>query len=137
MIVVTGAAGFIASCLVTRLNAANFNDIVVVDNFNEERKLANLKGKHLREYVDREEFFEWLDANHEQVEFIFHLGARTDTTEQNRDVLNVLNLDYSKKMWQACVRYQLPLVYASSAATYGSGTLATLMRMPSYLYFAP
>ncbi|TGE10561.1 ADP-glyceromanno-heptose 6-epimerase [Hymenobacter fodinae] len=123
MIVVTGAAGFIASCLVTRLNAANFNDIVVVDNFNEERKLANLKGKHLREYVDREGFFEWLDTNHEQVEFIFHLGARTDTTEQNRDILNVLNLEYSKKMWQACCQYQLPLVYASSAATYGSGTL--------------
>ncbi|MET4106392.1 ADP-glyceromanno-heptose 6-epimerase [Hymenobacter sp. UYP22] len=123
MIVVTGAAGFIASCLVTRLNAANFDDIVVVDNFTAERKLANLKGKHLREYVDREEFFEWLEQHHEQVEFIFHLGARTDTTEQNRDVLNVLNLEYSQKMWQACCRYQLPLVYASSAATYGSGSL--------------
>ena len=123
MIVVTGAAGFIASCLVTRLNAANFNDIVVVDNFAVERKLANLAGKHLREYVDRNEFFEWLDVNHEEVEFIFHLGARTDTTEQDRAVLDLLNLNYSKQMWQACVRYQLPLVYASSAATYGSGTL--------------
>ncbi|MGY2131843.1 ADP-glyceromanno-heptose 6-epimerase [Hymenobacter sp. HD11105] len=123
MIVVTGAAGFIASCLVTRLNAANFNDIVVVDNFTVERKLANLKGKRLREYVDRNEFFEWLDTNHEQVEFIFHLGARTDTTEKSREVLDLLNLEYSKKMWQACCQYQLPLVYASSAATYGSGTL--------------
>lgn len=123
MIVVTGAAGFIASGLVTRLNAANFNDIVVVDNFAVERKLINLKGKRLREYVDRNEFFEWLAANHEQVEFIFHLGARTDTTEQNRDVLDLLNLEYSKQMWLACCQYQLPLVYASSAATYGSGTL--------------
>ncbi|MBG8555287.1 ADP-glyceromanno-heptose 6-epimerase [Hymenobacter guriensis] len=123
MIVVTGAAGFIASCLVTRLNAANFNDVVVVDNFSVERKLANLQGKRLREYVDRGEFFDWLDVNHEQVEFIFHLGARTDTTEQDHAVLDLLNLDYSKQMWQACVRYQLPLVYASSAATYGSGTL--------------
>ena len=123
MIVVTGAAGFIASCLVTRLNAANFNDIVVVDNFAVERKLANLKGKHLREYVDRTEFFDWLDTNHEQVEFIFHLGARTDTAEQDKAVFDLLNLEYSKKMWQACCRYQLPLVYASSAATYGSGTL--------------
>lgn len=123
MIVVTGAAGFIASCLVTRLNAANFNDIVVVDNFAVERKLANLKGKRLREYVDRNDFFEWLDTNHEQVEFIFHLGARTDTTEKSREVLELLNLEYSKKVWQACCQYQLPLVYASSAATYGSGTL--------------
>ena len=121
MIVVTGAAGFIASCLVTRLNAANFNDLVVVDNFSVERKLANLSGKHLAQYVDRNEFFDWLDANYEQVEFIFHLGARTDTTEQSRSVLDLLNLDYSKQMWQACCRYQLPLVYASSAATYGLG----------------
>ncbi|AII53104.1 ADP-glyceromanno-heptose 6-epimerase [Hymenobacter sp. APR13] len=123
MIVVTGAAGFIASCLVTRLNAAKFNDIVVVDNFAVERKLANLTGKHLREYVDRNEFFDWLDVHHADVEFVFHLGARTDTTEQDRAVLDLLNLDYSKRMWQACVQYQLPLVYASSAATYGSGTL--------------
>ncbi|MCC2547193.1 ADP-glyceromanno-heptose 6-epimerase [Hymenobacter sp. BT175] len=123
MIVVTGAAGFIASGLVTRLNAANFNDIVVVDNFTVERKLANLKGKRLREYVDRNEFFDWLDQHHEEVEFIFHLGARTDTTEKSVEIFNLLNLDYSKQMWQACCRYQLPLVYASSAATYGSGSL--------------
>ena len=123
MIVVTGAAGFIASCLVSRLNAANFNDIVVVDNFAVEKKLPNIHGKKLREYVDREEFFEWLDAHHEQVEFIFHLGARTDTTEQDPAVFDLLNLNYSKQMWQACVRYQLPLVYASSGATYGDGRL--------------
>ncbi|QNE40106.1 ADP-glyceromanno-heptose 6-epimerase [Hymenobacter sp. NBH84] len=123
MIVVTGAAGFIASCLVTRLNAANFNDIVVVDNFAVEHKLPNLSGKRLKQYVDRNEFFDWLDENYEQVEFIFHLGARTDTTEQSRSVLDLLNLDYSKQMWQACCRYQLPLVYASSAATYGLGTV--------------
>jgi len=123
MIVVTGAAGFIASCLVTRLNAANFNDIVVVDNFAVEHKLPNLSGKRLTEYVDRNGFFDWLDEHHEQVEFIFHLGARTDTTEQSRSVLDLLNLDYSKQMWQACCRYQLPLVYASSAATYGLGTV--------------
>ncbi|NML66748.1 ADP-glyceromanno-heptose 6-epimerase [Hymenobacter sp. RP-2-7] len=123
MIVVTGAAGFIASCLVTRLNAANFNDIVVVDNFAVEKKLPNIRGKKLREYVDREEFFTWLDQHHEQVEFIFHLGARTDTTEQDPAVFDLLNLNYSKQMWQACVRYQLPLVYASSGATYGDGRL--------------
>ncbi|TGE23139.1 ADP-glyceromanno-heptose 6-epimerase [Hymenobacter metallicola] len=123
MIVVTGAAGFIASCLVTRLNAANFNDIVVVDNFAVERKLINLKGKRLREYVDRNEFFDWLDKNHEEVEFIFHLGARTDTTEQDKAIFDLLNVEYSQKMWRACCQYQLPLVYASSAATYGSGTL--------------
>ncbi|WP_151089261.1 ADP-glyceromanno-heptose 6-epimerase [Hymenobacter baengnokdamensis] len=123
MIVVTGAAGFIASCLVSRLNAANFNDIVVVDNFAVEKKLPNIRGKKLREYVDREAFFPWLDAHHEQVEFVFHLGARTDTTEQDPAIFDLLNLNYSKQMWEACVRYNLPLVYASSGATYGDGRL--------------
>jgi ADP-L-glycero-D-manno-heptose 6-epimerase len=123
MIVVTGAAGFIASCLVTRLNEANFNDIVVVDNFSIAKKENNLKGKRIKEYVDRMEFFGWLEKNYEEVEFIFHLGARTDTTEFNKDVFDLLNLNYSKQMWNACCEYQIPLVYASSAATYGSGKL--------------
>ncbi|MBK0402323.1 ADP-glyceromanno-heptose 6-epimerase [Adhaeribacter sp. BT258] len=123
MIVVTGAAGFIASCLVTRLNEANFNDIVVVDNFSIAKKENNLKGKKIKEYVDRMEFFSWLEKNYEEVEFIFHLGARTDTTEFNKDIFDLLNLNYSKQMWNACCEYQIPLVYASSAATYGSGKL--------------
>ncbi|RDV13146.1 ADP-glyceromanno-heptose 6-epimerase [Pontibacter diazotrophicus] len=123
MIIVTGAAGFIASCLVSRLNQANFNDIVVVDNFSISKKERNLQGKKIKEFVDRDGFFEWLDENYEEVEFIFHLGARTDTTEFNKDVFDLLNLDYSKKVWNACCEYQIPLVYASSAATYGAGAL--------------
>jgi len=123
MIVVTGAAGFIASCLVSRLNQANFNDIVVVDNFSVAKKQSNLQRKKIKEFVDRDTFFEWLDDNYEEVEFIFHLGARTDTTEFNKDVFDLLNLNYSKKVWNACCEYQIPLVYASSAATYGAGAL--------------
>lgn len=123
MIVVTGAAGFIASCLVSRLNAANFNDIVVVDNFSVAKKENNLKGKKIKEFIDRDNLFDWLDEHYEEVEFIFHLGARTDTTEFNKDVFDLLNLNYSKKVWNACCEYQIPLVYASSAATYGAGML--------------
>ncbi|MFD3002281.1 ADP-glyceromanno-heptose 6-epimerase [Pontibacter toksunensis] len=123
MIVVTGAAGFISSCLVSRLNQANFNNIVVVDNFSVAKKERNLQGKKIKEFVDRDGFFEWLDENYEEVEFIFHLGARTDTTEFNKDVFDLLNLNYSKKVWNACCEYQIPLVYASSAATYGAGAL--------------
>lgn len=123
MIIVTGAAGFIASCLVSRLNAANFNDIVVVDNFSVAKKENNLKGKKIKEFVDRDNLFNWLEENYEEVEFFFHLGARTDTTEFNKDVFDLLNLNYSKKVWNACCEYQIPLVYASSAATYGAGVL--------------
>jgi ADP-L-glycero-D-manno-heptose 6-epimerase len=66
-------------------------------------------------------FFEWIAENFEQLEFIFHIGARTDTTEFDRSVFDTLNTGYSKKIWKCCIDYQLPLIYASSAATYGMG----------------
>ena len=121
MIVVTGAAGFIASCLIHKLNAEGFKDIIAVDKFDVPSKERNLEGKSIKEKVERVDFFEWLPKNADQVEFIFHLGARTDTSEFDYDLLTELNLDYSKQMWRACIDYQIPLVYASSAATYGSG----------------
>ncbi len=121
MIIVTGAAGFIASNLVSKLNAEGYKDLVLVDNFSNPEKNKNLENKIFSEKVDRENFIEWLDANHKFVQIIFHLGARTDTTEFDVAVFDKLNLNYSKAVWQACVRYGLPLVYASSAATYGMG----------------
>lgn len=121
MIVVTGAAGFIGSCLISKLNSQNFNHIVAVDDFSNQAKNKNLEGKKIIEKVDREDFFSWLDLHGDTIEFIFHIGARTDTTEFDWNIFLKLNLNYSQKMWQKCIKYQIPLVYASSAATYGMG----------------
>jgi len=121
MIVVTGAAGFIASCLISKLNSEGYNDIIAVDKFDVPSKEKNLLGKKIKEKVERLVFFEWLKDNGKGVEFIFHLGARTDTAEFDYELLTALNLDYTKRVWQACIDFQIPLVYASSAATYGSG----------------
>ncbi|MBI1267963.1 MAG: ADP-glyceromanno-heptose 6-epimerase [Cryomorphaceae bacterium] len=123
MIVITGAAGFIASCLAAKLNEEGYYDLVLVDDFSHESKKINYTDKRFSALVDRNDFFTWLAANEDQVQFIFHLGARTDTTEFDKSIFDRLNLDYSKQMWNACVQYGLPLVYASSAATYGDGAL--------------
>lgn len=123
MIVVTGAAGFIGSCLISKLNQEGFSFIVAVDDFSKMEKLNNLKNKSIQEQVERSEFFTWLDKNKDEVEFIFHIGARTDTTEFDYAIFEELNINYSKEIWNRCVEYQIPLVYASSAATYGLGEL--------------
>jgi len=121
MIIITGAAGFIGSCLVSKLNEEKYFDLVLVDDFSDEEKLKNLEGKKYREKVHRDDFVNWLKENQRLVQFVFHIGARTDTTEFNKEVFDKLNLNYTKDVWNVCVEFGLPLVYASSAATYGLG----------------
>lgn len=123
MIAITGAAGFIGSCLLNKLNNKGINDIVIVDDFTNDKKNQNLKGKAYREKIDREYFFDWLKVNYSDIDFVFHIGARTDTTEFDMEVFKKLNINYSKQVWEFCAKHRIPLVYASSAATYGLGEL--------------
>jgi ADP-L-glycero-D-manno-heptose 6-epimerase len=121
MIIVTGAAGFIGSCLVGKLNSEGFKDIVIVDDFSDPEKMKNLEGKIYNLKIHRDDFIQWLKDNQRLVQFVFHIGARTDTTEFNREIFDRLNLNYTKEIWKVCVEFGLPFVYASSAATYGLG----------------
>jgi ADP-L-glycero-D-manno-heptose 6-epimerase len=121
MIIITGAAGFIGSCLVQKLNDEGYYDLVLVDNFSNENKKKNYETKRYSKKVEREVFADWLTENHLHVQFVFHIGARTDTTETDVELFNHLNLDYTKSIWNICTEFGLPLVYASSAATYGLG----------------
>lgn len=123
MIIVTGAAGFIASNLIKRLNTDGFKQIIAVDKFDNPEKNKNLEDLTILQKVERNDFFEWAYSQEQEIEFIFHLGARTDTSEFDRELLWSLNTDYSKKIWKLCIDKQIPLVYASSAATYGLGEL--------------
>ncbi len=122
-IIVTGAAGFIGSCMVGYLNSLGRENILAVDDFSRADKVPNLEGKQIAQRIHRDELFQWLDTHSPVIEVVFHLGARTDTTEFDYAVHERLNLRYSQSIWTYCVKNQVPLVYASSAATYGSGEL--------------
>ena len=121
MVVVTGAAGFIGSNLVSMLNSQGIQKIVLVDAFDNEVKNKNLLNKDYVARIHRDDFFTWLDLNHQEINFIFHLGARTNTAEFDKSIFDRLNLVYSINMFKACSRLGIPLIYASSAATYGLG----------------
>jgi len=120
-IIVTGAAGFIGSCMVSYLNQQGFENLILVDEFDDEEKELNLLHKKYLVRIEREAFFDWAQREKPAVDFVFHLGARTDTTEFNYAIHQHLNVEYSQKIWHYCTINNIPLVYASSAATYGEG----------------
>ena len=121
IIVVTGAAGFIGSCMVQFLNENGYENLIIVDDFGVEEKRTNWEAKKFINAVERQSLFEWLQTNNSTISCFIHLGARTDTTEFNYAIHEELNVEYSKNVWHYCVENNVPLIYASSAATYGAG----------------
>lgn len=124
MIVVTGAYGFIGSCLVTALNQRGLGrQIIVVDDFYKDRKEANLGKKIVREWIHRDIFLPWFEKMGKHVDVVFHMGARTDTALQDKDVFDRLNEEYTQSLWRICAENDVQFIYASSAAVYGDGAL--------------
>lgn len=121
MIVVTGVAGFIGSCMLRKLNYEKITNIVIVDDFSKTEKLNNYSNYSFSLKIDRKDFIQWFKENAGQIEGVYHLGARTDTTEFDWNIFVELNLQYTKNIWQICAENNIPMVYASSAATYGDG----------------
>ena len=121
MKVITGVAGFIGSCMLSRLNQEGIKDVVIVDDFSREDRKNNYKDKQYSLAIARDEFPLWLKDNADKVDFVVHLGARSDTTEKDWNVFLKLNLGYSQTLWKICADNNIPFIYASSAATYGDG----------------
>lgn len=121
MIIVTGGAGFIGSCVVRTLNDAGIEDIIIVDNVNSTDKWMNMRNKRYIKYVHKSKFLEDL-PRYEGVEAIIHMGAQSSTTEKNFDYLWNNNFEYTKALWNYCSEKQISFIYASSAATYGDGS---------------
>lgn len=121
MIIITGSAGFIGSVVVNCLNQNGKNDLILVDDFSKKNKEKNYINSNYSQLINRDIFIDWLKENHNEVDFIVHLGARTDTTEFDWSVFESLNVNYTKTLFSLCSDYSIPLIYASSAATYGNG----------------
>ena len=133
MLIITGAAGFIGSNILHGLNRRNYKDIVLVDDFSKSGKENNYGDKTFTSKVERSEFIDWIGENHRFIQFIFHLGARTDTTEFDQSVFDELNLGYSKKVWERCVEFGIPFV--TGAAVGVSGQAFTVLPKQSACYF--
>jgi ADP-L-glycero-D-manno-heptose 6-epimerase len=120
-IIVTGAAGFIGSCMVELLNEKGLTNLILVDDFGPEEKRKNWEPKKFESIVERQSLMTWLNTHQPELSAIIHLGARTDTTEFDYAIHEELNLEYSKMLWNYAVANKIPFIYASSAATYGAG----------------
>ena len=121
MIVITGGAGMIGSIIAWHLNTKlNRDDLVIVDHITHQAQWQNLVHRQYVEYLDKDQLFDYLDAN-DEVEAIIHMGAISATTETDFNKLVEANIHYSQDLWSWCAENEVPFFYASSAATYGNG----------------
>lgn len=126
--IVTGGAGFIGSCIVRTLNDMGYEDIVVVDNVGSTDKWKNIRSKHFCDYIHKDKFLSILPSLSD-ITHVIHMGACSSTTEKNFDYLYINNFEYSRQLWNYCAEQGISFLYASSAATYGDGSLGFSDRM--------
>ena len=127
MIVITGAAGFIGSHLCRKLNFHGIKNIILVDDFTQEKKRNNWENLEYADKIQREVFFHWAEKNVQHIDFIFHLGARTDYFSTDHDIFEALNVDFSQRIWSFASFNRIPLIYASS---YLTNTISHTSNLP-------
>ncbi len=124
MIVITGGAGFIGSAIAWRLNTQNKNDLIIVDELGHDEKWKNLVGLNFRDFINKDDFINKIDSGFDfKIESIIHMGANSSTTEKDADHLLRNNYEYTKKLALFSIEKDIRFIYASSAATYGDGSL--------------
>ena len=128
MIIVTGGAGFIGSNIVAELETQGYKDIVVVDWLGSDDKWKNIAKRELAAIVAPENMLEYINEHEAQIEAIIHMGAISATTEKDVDLIIRSNFELSWKLWEFCRDNHKQFIYASSAATYGDGSLGFVDR---------
>ncbi|MDP8253542.1 MAG: ADP-glyceromanno-heptose 6-epimerase [Candidatus Kaelpia aquatica] len=125
-IIVTGGCGFIGSGIVWALNKKGLEDIIIVDELGENEGQKNLANLKFDELIDKRDFLARILSNNfgsSNIDTIFHLGACSSTTEKDLGYLIENNYNYSRDLASFALRNEIRFIYASSAATYGDGSL--------------
>ncbi|MDD4957415.1 MAG: ADP-glyceromanno-heptose 6-epimerase [Candidatus Omnitrophica bacterium] len=123
MIILTGGAGFIGSCFLSKLNQEGVEDILVVDHLDSSEKWRNLAGKSFIDYVQKDDFLRMVQERKlPRPKAVVHMGACSSTTCTDADYFIKNNYEYSKVLAEWTLKSKVPFIYASSAATYGDGS---------------
>lgn len=114
MMIVTGAAGFLGSCMISKLNQHNFNYIIAVDEFDKPEAEQNLYQKKIMNRIPTHQLLNWLEKNHREIEFIFDFNSTHNSTDDQHTNNNTSSLNVNREIWQKCIDYQIPLIFCSS-----------------------